>query len=644
MHIRNDIGFHSIAVARVQMRKLAMLFPFALLTLCFAGCKQSNEKVTPSGPGRSENRISDSLNRLDSLVDQYRLINSEKALALARQAYHLAGADSMTPAGIKARLIMGKAFLNLRNDSSYFYLKSALTLSAASKTGTFDTPILFWLSKISLATFDYRQAVILLDSVVKLSSSEKNFEMLSVAFNEIGGIKDDLHDHGNAKIMFDTAYKIAARHSLYKQMGAALGNLARFETDQARSVKMQKHAVELLKRSAASENAIAQLYINIGTLLGDPDSAIDYYQAAIRTVDPLSSSDVVMVAYNNLAYGYADKKEYQSAENCLLIKAIPLAKKWGNLDWLATLNDTYADILIMEHRYQEASEAEKTAYQYRNDAYDFKVNGQVRLLSGLLDVKNKEIILNSKDQEIQRKTNRINLLTFLFVLFSGVSAFVVIWNTQRNRLAFERQRYSSAKKILGLEESFKGRLAMELHDMTSPIYTTLIRQIEEVNIPDNKIKDELYKSLDTLAEKIRRISHEMAGGYYENMAFDELVRGLCEEMQYRTNAQIDLFLDLNENRFPGESSQHILRMIQEILTNGVKYVKKGRISLSISLEFDNLNIIYHDDGPGFDIQTKIRNGLGLTNIFERAKLLGGKAFLESESDKGTHWRIRVPMN
>jgi len=644
MRMGNDPGFYTIPVNRVQMKKLTLLFPIALVILYFTGCNQSHKKTTPRDPGISENRICDSLNRIDSLVDQYRLINSEKALALARQAYHLAGADSLSSAGIKARMIMGKAFLNLRNDSSYFYLKSALNLSAASKTGALDIQILFWLSKISLASFDYRQTVILLDSVVKLSSSENNFEMLSVAFNEIGGIKDELHDHENAKMMFDTAYKIAARHSLYKQMGAALGNLARFETDNAQSVKMQKHAIELLKRSPASENAVAQLYINIGTLLGDPDSAIEYYQAAIRTVDPQTSSDVVMVAYNNLAYSYADKKEYQSAENCLLIKGIPLAKKWGNLDWLATLNDTYADILIMEHRYQEASAAEKTAYQYRNNAYDFKVNGQVRLLSGLLDVKNKEIILNSKDQEIQRKTNRINLLTFLFILFSGVSAFVVIWITQRNRLAFERQRYASAKKILGLEESFKGRLAMDLHDMTSPIYTTLIRQIEEVSIPDDKIKEELYKSLDTLAEKIRRISHEMAGGYYENMAFDELVRGLCEEMQYRTNAQIDLFLDLNEIRFPAESSQHILRIIQEILTNGVKYVKKGRISLSISLEFDNLNIIYHDDGPGFDIQATISNGLGLTNIFERAKLLGGKAFLDSGMDKGTHWRIRVPLN
>jgi signal transduction histidine kinase len=214
----------------------------------------------------------------------------------------------------------------------------------------------------------------------------------------------------------------------------------------------------------------------------------------------------------------------------------------------------------------------------------------------------------------------------------------------RNRLTAEKQRFSSASKILELEESMKGRLAMDLHDMISPIYTTLIRQIEEVRIPDNSIKAELHTSLTALAERIRRISHEMAGGYYKNLSFDELIKGLCEEMQYRTDAQINLFLDKNEKIFSPEKTQHVLRIVQEMLTNGVKYVKEGEISLSISIELTLLTIIYHDNGAGFDMNDQITSGLGLKNIYERAKLLGGKAFLASKVNGGTHWRVSLPVN
>jgi signal transduction histidine kinase len=186
-------------------------------------------------------------------------------------------------------------------------------------------------------------------------------------------------------------------------------------------------------------------------------------------------------------------------------------------------------------------------------------------------------------------------------------------------------------------------MAMELHDMTSPIYTSLLRQIEDVEIPDSGIKDELLQSLTMLADRIRKISHKMGGVHVNQLTFNEIVEGFCEEMQYRTDAQIKLYLPRQEIVLSVEKATNIIRIIQELVTNGVKYVKTGEISLSISVELENIHLIYHDTGPGFEMEATNATGLGLANIFERAKLLGGKAFLESAPLKGTHWTIRVPF-
>lgn len=590
-----------------------------------------------------ESTLLDSLHRIDSLVNIYKYTNSARAIQIARRGQQLPNVHNFPSSSIKANLITGIAYLNKQNDSSFYYFSKAQNLADEYKIDSLKAAILYNLSKIYVSALDYKMGIILLDSVIKLAYMGNDYPLISNAFNDLGILKDDSHDSASARIMYDSAYRIALRHSLTKQMGVAIGNLAKLEKDNSRSLRLQKNAVELLKKFAGTETAISLLYINIGNRFEEADSSMKYYQSAISILDPETSSEVALMAYNNLAYSYIDKKEFGKAEHCLTLEAIPLAERWMNLDWLATLNDTYSDVLIAEGNLHESALAEKKAYKLRGQAYDFKVTGQLRLLSVLLDVKNKEISLKSKDQELQKKSNRIRLLLFTFILFAVFTGFTVFWVIQRNKLSAERQRFSSANKIIELEESLKGRLAMELHDMTSPLYTSLLRQIEEVAIPNKTVKDELHSSLTMLADRIRKISHEMAGGFYEDLTFNELIQGLCEEMQYRTDAQILLYLDKNNKSFSPERSQQTLRIVQELMTNAVKYVKIGKINIKIKVESGNLKIIYFDDGTGFDVKEKNKTGLGLTNIFERTKLLGGTANLESGPAIGTHWKIEIPM-
>jgi signal transduction histidine kinase len=53
-------------------------------------------------------------------------------------------------------------------------------------------------------------------------------------------------------------------------------------------------------------------------------------------------------------------------------------------------------------------------------------------------------------------------------------------------------------------------------------------------------------------------------------------------------------------------------------------------------------ILYQDSGTGFDVSTSGLNGLGLLNIFERAKIINGTAVLNSKPAEGTRWNISIP--
>ena len=100
----------------------------------------------------------------------------------------------------------------------------------------------------------------------------------------------------------------------------------------------------------------------------------------------------------------------------------------------------------------------------------------------------------------------------------------------------------------------------------------------------------------------------------------------------------------SEPQLTSDQKVHIYRIIQELLINGVKYVKTGTIELSMDLQLQRFFVFYNDTDVGFDYEKMKHKGLGLNNIFERTKLLGGVATLNTSPGKGTRWTISIPIN
>lgn len=89
-------------------------------------------------------------------------------------------------------------------------------------------------------------------------------------------------------------------------------------------------------------------------------------------------------------------------------------------------------------------------------------------------------------------------------------------------------------------------------------------------------------------------------------------------------------------------SLHILRIVQEILTNVLKHAHAKSIRVAAIREGDNVVVAVEDDGVGFDVAGLIQPGRGLANMRQRAALLG--ATLEVESRAGaTRVCLRLPI-
>jgi len=93
-----------------------------------------------------------------------------------------------------------------------------------------------------------------------------------------------------------------------------------------------------------------------------------------------------------------------------------------------------------------------------------------------------------------------------------------------------------------------------------------------------------------------------------------------------------------------DAELHIFRIVQELTNNAMKYSQAKNVEISLLHENKNYQIIYNDNGVGFDINdNKFVAGLGLKNIKARTQILGGTYIVKSTVNVGSDWIITLPL-
>jgi signal transduction histidine kinase len=194
-----------------------------------------------------------------------------------------------------------------------------------------------------------------------------------------------------------------------------------------------------------------------------------------------------------------------------------------------------------------------------------------------------------------------------------------------------------------MEESEKGRIARELHDLTGQLVMGISGSIENIEFSEPEIKDQIKERINELGRSIRQISHRMNRAMIEHFSFSELITGLCEDVQRLSGLSIDLEIPEQFPDLPNELVLHFYRITQELLTNATKYARDSQVKIRIVAETGKLTLFYSDDGPGFITGEKNKSSMGIMNIYERAKLIRGQAIVKSSPGKGTSWEIFFPI-
>ena len=114
----------------------------------------------------------------------------------------------------------------------------------------------------------------------------------------------------------------------------------------------------------------------------------------------------------------------------------------------------------------------------------------------------------------------------------------------------------------------------------------------------------------------------------------------------RCSAQFFHQIDGEERAFRGVAGEDLLAVIKEALRNAFEHSGASQIALRLSYGRFYFGARVVDDGIGISEEVLKRGSReghwGLTGMYERIRLMGGRITIDSRSGRGTAIRIRVP--
>jgi signal transduction histidine kinase len=121
------------------------------------------------------------------------------------------------------------------------------------------------------------------------------------------------------------------------------------------------------------------------------------------------------------------------------------------------------------------------------------------------------------------------------------------------------------------------------------------------------------------------------------------IEALLERVQNQNNFFISTDIQYSGSLSSADELQ-VYRIIQEALTNIIKYSKAHAAKISLLETSSSINIQIKDNGQGFNVKEAMNSGkaFGLHNIIERSRIIGGETNIVSNNE-GTTIFIQITL-
>lgn len=418
----------------------------------------------------------------------------------------------------------------------------------------------------------------------------------------------------NSKFLFDSAILCHQRAidlfdslKMYHDKGRAMHNRA----NSLRELKRYDEAMELCQEALTIPELSANLKSRIFTIL----LIADIY----RGVGQLKKS---------IAYG---------------LQGLSLAETYGFLDRKRVALKYLSQVYELKHRYDSAYYYHKLYTNLMADIFDKDIYEQVNRMNTLYETEKKEQTitlqqanLEAREATIALQRSRQNQLFYGIGFSIIIGSILLIAYVQKNRTA---KLLSTQKEEIEKQNKEKETLLKEIHHRVKNNLQVISSLL---NMQSRKMKDSEAKvAVREGQSRIKSMSliHQKlySEGNLSRINMKEYMDDLCGFLfkSYKANDQILLKVESEDILLDVDTAVPLGLIINELITNALKYAFPKKIDGCISLQLINkaegLSLEIADTGIGLPVGYDQKQSMGMRLVHILVEQLNGKLEIENKS-------------
>lgn len=530
-----------------------------------------------------------------------------------------------------------------------------------TKLGKFDKAIVYYLEAI--ATYEksdkprqvgkayqglgalYRQTgsfELARENLLKaLSTFEKQEDQFSMAtvYHELGFLDFIAKNYQAAETYYQRSLQIKKELGAKQNIQITYNGLGQVYLQQGK----ESEALELFRRSeeVATQRkdslTLALVCNNIGWwhyLAGDYPKAINYFEKSLAFTNKLAHQDSKKSTFKNLSFAHDQLGNHK--------KAFEYFKQYNQIK--TSLEDSFREAIQLKDSYEKERKVRQLA-QKDNEIKKAKI---------------------AHEKEINvRKT----LLIYFLIIGFALLLFMILAIIRDQRAQKEKRKKQhridqlmaekediAINKMLEGEEKERTRIAQNLHDGVCGTLTAVKMKFEQLaKLPLERLEDTpqylgFTQLLDETIEEVRDVSHQVSiTGALKRLGLVAVVSDLLNDIE-QTQAEMEVKLvttALNTRQLPLSYETQVYRMVQQLVGNVLKHANAHQLVVQLYWKEQErlLHINVEDDGDGFDHGAALsKGGMGLQNIDQRVKNMGGTYSIDTAKGKGCSVLIDLPLH
>lgn len=234
---------------------------------------------------------------------------------------------------------------------------------------------------------------------------------------------------------------------------------------------------------------------------------------------------------------------------------------------------------------------------------------------------------------------------FLMLLMVSFIVIMVIYHRQRqleNRQKMASLQAEFENTILNVEKEIQedtlSHVGRELHDNIGQMLS-----LAKINFARSNPESisEGRSIINQVIKEIRSLSKSLNVDWVESISIEDFIKRELEKLEVAEFCKTNLTTEGEPLDLQHDKKLILIRIIQEVLNNAIKHASPTKISILINNDQIHKLIQIQDDGVGFDTHAQ-SEGLGMSNLKKRMKMLEGEFQVHSEMDKGTLIKLYLP--